>query len=55
MGDWVLIIPVKRLALAKTRLSVFAGGDRVALALAFATDTMSALRPRATRCEESRS
>jgi 2-phospho-L-lactate guanylyltransferase len=42
MGNWVLVIPVKRLALAKTRLSGFAGRHREALALAFAADTMAA-------------
>jgi 2-phospho-L-lactate guanylyltransferase len=42
MGDWVLVIPVKRLALAKTRLASFAGSRRPALALAFAADTVLA-------------
>lgn len=42
MGDWVLVIPVKRLNLAKTRLGSFAGPGRPALALAFAADTVLA-------------
>lgn len=42
MGDWVLVIPVKRLEVAKTRLSSFAGPHRAALALAFAADTIDA-------------
>ena len=42
MGDWVLVIPVKRLTLAKTRLASFAGPGRPALALAFAADTVLA-------------
>jgi 2-phospho-L-lactate guanylyltransferase len=36
---WCLVLPVKRLALAKTRLAEVAGEHRVDLALAFALDT----------------
>jgi len=42
MGDWVLVIPVKRLSIAKSRLESFAGRHRAALALAFAADTLAA-------------
>ena len=42
MGGWVLVIPVKRLAVAKSRLAEFAGGQRADLALAFAADTLAA-------------
>jgi 2-phospho-L-lactate/phosphoenolpyruvate guanylyltransferase len=36
------VVPVKRLAVAKTRLAAFAGPHRRALALAFAADTVAA-------------
>ena len=39
---WCLVVPVKRLALAKTRLAEVAGEHRVDLALAFALDTVTA-------------
>jgi len=39
---WAVVIPVKRLALAKTRLRRFAGSLREELALAFAGDTIAA-------------
>ena len=39
---WTLVVPVKRLALAKTRLTALAGERRPALALAFALDTVAA-------------
>jgi 2-phospho-L-lactate/phosphoenolpyruvate guanylyltransferase len=39
MDPWCLVIPVKRLSLAKTRLTGVAGEHRVELALAFALDT----------------
>lgn len=38
---WSLVVPVKRLALAKTRLAGVAGSHRRDLALAFALDTVS--------------
>ena len=41
-GRWCLVVPVKRLALAKTRLAVAAGEQRSDLALAFALDTVEA-------------
>jgi 2-phospho-L-lactate/phosphoenolpyruvate guanylyltransferase len=41
-GRWCLVVPVKRLALAKTRLAAVAGGHRTDLALAFALDTVEA-------------
>src|SRR5262245_14240719 len=41
-GRWSLVVPVKRLALAKTRLASVAGEHRFALALAFAIDTTAA-------------
>ena len=37
---WCLVVPVKRLALAKTRLATAAGPHRTDLALAFALDTV---------------
>lgn len=40
--EWVVVIPVKRLAHAKTRLSARPAGQRRALALAFALDTVRA-------------
>jgi 2-phospho-L-lactate guanylyltransferase len=40
--QWCLIVPVKRLALAKTRLAEVAGEHRIDLALAFALDTTTA-------------
>jgi len=40
--DWSLVFPVKRLALAKTRLGGVAGDRRGELALAFALDTVAA-------------
>ena len=39
---WCLVVPVKRLALAKTRLAAAAGPYRSELALAFALDTVGA-------------
>ncbi|HUZ39426.1 MAG TPA: 2-phospho-L-lactate guanylyltransferase [Streptosporangiaceae bacterium] len=39
---WSLVVPVKVLARAKTRLAVLAGHDRPALALAMAADTVAA-------------
>jgi 2-phospho-L-lactate/phosphoenolpyruvate guanylyltransferase len=39
---WCLVVPVKRLALAKTRLASVAGPHRADLALAFALDTVDA-------------
>ena len=39
---WCLVVPVKRLALAKTRLTATAGPHRSDLALAFALDTVEA-------------
>jgi 2-phospho-L-lactate/phosphoenolpyruvate guanylyltransferase len=39
---WVVVVPVKRLAIAKTRLTRFAGPSRPALALAFAADAVRA-------------
>jgi 2-phospho-L-lactate guanylyltransferase len=41
-GRWCLVVPVKRLALAKTRLAPVAGPHRADLALAFALDTVEA-------------
>ena len=41
-GRWCLVVPVKRLALAKTRLASVAGRHRADLALAFALDTVEA-------------
>ena len=40
-ADWSIVVPVKRLAAAKTRLSL-SGPPRNALALAFACDTIAA-------------
>ncbi|MFI5534313.1 2-phospho-L-lactate guanylyltransferase [Kitasatospora sp. NPDC051853] len=40
--EWSLVLPVKRLTLAKSRLGPFAGERRTALALAFALDTAAA-------------
>jgi 2-phospho-L-lactate guanylyltransferase len=42
VDQWCLVVPVKRLALAKTRLAEVAGEHRVDLALAFALDTATA-------------
>ena len=39
---WCLVVPVKRLAVAKTRLAAYAGPHRRELALAFAADTVAA-------------
>jgi 2-phospho-L-lactate/phosphoenolpyruvate guanylyltransferase len=39
---WSLVIPVKVLALAKSRLAGLAGAQRAALALAMAADTVAA-------------
>src|SRR5437762_12693150 len=39
---WSLVVPVKVLAHAKTRLAALAGPDRPALALALAADTVAA-------------
>ncbi|WP_280718471.1 2-phospho-L-lactate guanylyltransferase [Kitasatospora sp. MAP5-34] len=41
-GGWSLVLPVKPLALAKSRLGPFAGARRPELALAFALDTVTA-------------
>ncbi|KAB2342470.1 2-phospho-L-lactate guanylyltransferase [Actinomadura rudentiformis] len=49
--QWSLIVPVKVLARAKTRLSAAAGPHREALALAVAADTVAA----ALRCDRVRS
>jgi 2-phospho-L-lactate guanylyltransferase len=40
--SWGLVVPVKRLALAKTRLSAYGDATREDLALAFALDVVSA-------------
>ena len=40
--QWCLVMPVKRLELAKTRLAEVAGEHRIDLALAFALDTATA-------------
>lgn len=40
--SWGLVVPVKRLALAKTRLSSYGADAREALALAFALDVVAA-------------
>jgi 2-phospho-L-lactate guanylyltransferase len=45
---WTVVMPVKVLAEAKSRLAVFAGERRPSLALAFASDTVSAV----LRCPE---
>jgi 2-phospho-L-lactate guanylyltransferase len=42
VDGWVVVLPVKRLEIAKTRLSTFAGALRPDLALAFAQDTAAA-------------
>jgi 2-phospho-L-lactate guanylyltransferase len=42
VGGWTVLVPVKELAIAKTRLSRFAGPSRPDLALAFAVDTVAA-------------
>lgn len=42
MGSWALVVPVKRLHLAKSRLSDVAGARRADLALAMAADTVAA-------------
>jgi 2-phospho-L-lactate/phosphoenolpyruvate guanylyltransferase len=46
MGDqrtgWVVVVPVKRVAIAKSRLAAFAGSSRSELALAMAMDCVSA-------------
>ncbi len=39
---WCLVLPLKPLALAKSRLAPFAGSHRAGLALAFALDTVAA-------------
>lgn len=39
---WALVVPVKRLTVAKTRLATLAGAARGELALAFAADTVQA-------------
>lgn len=41
-AGWSLVLPLKRLALAKTRLAPFAGPHRADLALSFALDTVTA-------------
>lgn len=43
MGGWAVVIPVKRLAVGKTRLASFAGQRRSELALALAADTLAAV------------
>ncbi|WP_457030911.1 2-phospho-L-lactate guanylyltransferase [Kitasatospora sp. P5_F3] len=40
--EWSLVLPVKPLAVAKSRLEPYAGARRPALALAFALDTVAA-------------
>lgn len=40
-AEWTLVVPVKRIAVAKTRLTALAGERRPALALAFALDTVA--------------
>jgi 2-phospho-L-lactate/phosphoenolpyruvate guanylyltransferase len=45
---WTVVLPVKVLARAKSRLALFAGPRRSELALAFASDTVSAV----LRCPE---
>ncbi|MFJ6213155.1 2-phospho-L-lactate guanylyltransferase [Streptomyces sp. NPDC092296] len=45
-ADWSLVLPLKPLAIAKSRLGPYAGGLRGELALAFALDTAAA----ALRC-----
>jgi 2-phospho-L-lactate guanylyltransferase len=40
--SWVVVVPVKRLAMAKSRLADLAGSHRPALALAVARDTVDA-------------
>jgi 2-phospho-L-lactate/phosphoenolpyruvate guanylyltransferase len=42
-AGWAVVVPLKRLELAKTRLSRFAGSRRADLALAFAADTVIAV------------
>jgi len=42
VDGWRVLVPVKELAVAKTRLSRYAGGARPDLALAFALDTVAA-------------
>lgn len=42
LGHWGVVVPVKRLALAKTRLSSYGEQRREALALAFAADVVLA-------------
>lgn len=44
-GSWGVVVPVKRLALAKTRLSPYGESARQALALAFAADVVVAALP----------
>ena len=41
-SEWVVVVPVKRLDRAKTRLSTRPAPERRALALAFALDTVRA-------------
>jgi len=43
--QWVVVVPVKALAVAKSRLADVAGPSRRALAGAFAADTVAALAP----------
>ena len=42
VARWAVVVPVKQLALAKTRLTRHAGDRRAQLALAFAADTVAA-------------
>jgi 2-phospho-L-lactate guanylyltransferase len=44
-GSWGVVVPVKRLALAKTRLSSYGDDARQELALAFAADVVEAALP----------
>jgi 2-phospho-L-lactate guanylyltransferase len=48
VASWGLVVPVKRLALAKTRLSSYGDAARQQLALAFALDVVAAAR--SARC-----
>ncbi len=48
VGAWAVVVPVKRLAVAKSRLAAFGAAQREALALAFACDVVL----EAVRCPE---
>ncbi|MDV6270656.1 2-phospho-L-lactate guanylyltransferase [Rhodococcus globerulus] len=41
---WAVIVPIRKLSQAKSRLEVGEGGNRARFAVAFLTDTLSALR-----------